>query len=270
MSPLPLEDNLEDIWQKSCAGWQLTARDLQDRSGLPAEAIARTLRGQGSAEEIRVLAPLVGLSAEKLIQLAQGLSYRQTVLPPAGLAMFTTRFGGMAVNNYLVWEAGTGRAAIFDTGADADKLLEFVRQNHLQVGDLFLTHAHGDHIFELDRLREKTGAQAWIGEREALEGATPFPAGKSFAIGRLAIETRLTWGHSPGGISYIISGLETPVAIVGDAIFAGSIGGGKVSFADALRTIREELLVLPPETLLCPGHGPLTTVAQELADNPFF
>jgi glyoxylase-like metal-dependent hydrolase (beta-lactamase superfamily II) len=60
------------------------------------------------------------------------------------------------------------------------------------------------------------------------------------------------------------------VAAVGDALFAGSIGGGQISWADALRTTRDEILSLPNETVLAPGHGPLTTVAEEKAHNPCF
>ena len=84
------------------------------------------------------------------------------------------------------------------------------------------------------------------------------------------METRLTSGHSAGGVTYFIRGLARPVAIVGDSIFAGSMGGGMVSYADALRNNREQILTLPDETIICPGHGPLTTVGEQKAANPFF
>ena len=60
------------------------------------------------------------------------------------------------------------------------------------------------------------------------------------------------------------------MAVVGDAMFAGSMGGGGVSYADALGTNRAEILTLPDETILCPGHGPLTTVGEQKVHNPFF
>ena len=84
------------------------------------------------------------------------------------------------------------------------------------------------------------------------------------------MSARLTWGHAKGGITYVIDGLVTPIAVVGDAMFAGSMGGGMVSYQDALRTNREEILALPDHTILCPGHGPLTTVGEEKDHNPFF
>ena len=68
----------------------------------------------------------------------------------------------------------------------------------------------------------------------------------------------------------MIGGLAQPVAVVGDALFAGSMGGPNTSYGDCLRTNREEILSLPSETILCPGHGPLTKVALELKNNPFF
>jgi hydroxyacylglutathione hydrolase len=133
-----------------------------------------------------------------------------------------------------------------------------------------MTHSHGDHILELDRLRERTGAEAWIGEKEPVAGARSFAVGKTFQVGALSIETRSTWGHSPGGVTYVVRGLSRTLAIVGDAIFAGSVGGGNVSYKDALATNRENILSLPDETVVCPGHGPLTTVGEQKEVNPFF
>ena len=71
-------------------------------------------------------------------------------------------------------------------------------------------------------------------------------------------------------MTYVVTGLSRPVAIVGDSLFAGSMGGGNVSYDDALRNNREKILTLPDETIVCPGHGPLTTVGKEKRDNPFF
>jgi glyoxylase-like metal-dependent hydrolase (beta-lactamase superfamily II) len=67
-----------------------------------------------------------------------------------------------------------------------------------------------------------------------------------------------------------MKGLDTPLAVVGDVIFAGSVGGIRSRYRPALESIRAGVLTLPAETILLPGHGPLTTVAHELAHNPFF
>ena len=89
-------------------------------------------------------------------------------------------------------------------------------------------------------------------------------------IGGLSIRAILTSGHSVGGTTFLVDGLSAPVAVVGDALFAGSMGGGMVSYEDALRNNREKLMTLPDETVVCPGHGPLTTIGEEKVANPFF
>jgi hypothetical protein len=66
-------------------------------------------------------------------------------------------------------------------------------------------------------------------------GAEPIEEGKKFRLGNLQIDTRLTWGHSHGGMTYVVTGLARPIAIVGDSLFAGSMGGGNVSYRDALQ-----------------------------------
>src|SRR5438477_221430 len=88
--------------------------------------------------------------------------------------------------------------------------------------------------------------------------------------GLAQIDTRLTCGHSSGGMTYVVNGLAPPIAIVGDSIFAGSMGGGNVSYDDALRNNLKKILTLPDETIICPGHGPMTTVGEEKQHNPFF
>jgi glyoxylase-like metal-dependent hydrolase (beta-lactamase superfamily II) len=92
-------------------------------------------------------------------------------------------------------------------------------------------------------------------------------------LGSLRITNRETPGHAEDGVTYIIGtwGDDAPhVAIVGDAIFAGSMGGAPQHGAFARQKVREQILSLPAETLICPGHGPLTTVAEEKEHNPFF
>ena len=86
----------------------------------------------------------------------------------------------------------------------------------------------------------------------------------------MKVKALLTWGHSRGGMTFFVTGLARPVAIVGDSIFAGSMGGGNVSYKDALRNNIEKVLTLPDETIICPGHGPMTTVSEEKRYNPFF
>src|SRR5205814_6001168 len=92
-------------------------------------------------------------------------------------------------------------------------------------------------------------ASAYVSRLEALHGAETFSEGRPFELGRLKIETRQTSGHSVGGITYVVSGLQKPVAVVGDAIFAGSMGGGAISYTDALENNRKKILTLPAQTV---------------------
>jgi glyoxylase-like metal-dependent hydrolase (beta-lactamase superfamily II) len=146
---------------------------------------------------------------------------------------------------------------------------------------ILLTHAHPDHVADLPRLREETGAQIFAPAREPVPGAENIDEGKHFSLGKSArrtdssrgeidIEARLTWGHSPGGITFVCTGLARPIAIVGDSLFAGSMGGGSVSYKDAVQNNLEKILTLPDETIICPGHGPMTSVGEEKRHNPFF
>ena len=71
-------------------------------------------------------------------------------------------------------------------------------------------------------------------------------------------------------MTYVVTGLAQPVAIVGDSLFAGSMGGGNVSYEDAVQNNLKKILTLPDDTIICPGHGPMTTVGEEKVHNPFF
>ena len=265
--PIPVEDNFADVVAKAQRGLGVVDRDLAARAGISLAELDRVKAEHYDAEALRKLAPVLGLNARALAALPK---YRPEAVEVAGLAAFSTAYGGMLVNSYLVWDAASGDAAAFDTGTDCTGMLDALRSKNLTLRGIFLTHTHGDHIADLDRLQRGTGAAVYVSSREPLPGAEAFEPGHPFACGGLRIEARLTWGHSRGGTTYVIHGLERPVAVVGDALFAGSMGGGAVSYADALRTNREEILTLQPETVLCPGHGPLTTVAEEREHNPFF
>ncbi len=118
-----------------------------------------------------------------------------------GLAQFNTAFDDMTVNAYLAWDPSTKEAAAFDTGGDCTPILEHLDSLGLTLQSIFLTHTHGDHIFDLDRLRHRTGAPAFVSIREPIEGAESVEPGREFSLGSLRIGTRLTWGHSRGGLT---------------------------------------------------------------------
>ena len=267
--PIPLEDNYTDILGKAMRGLKLDEQSLSERAGVGLPELQTLKEGEYTMAVAGKLAPILGLNIGALSALAEK-RYHPAEVTLDGLGQFNTPFEDMTVNAYMVWDPATREAAVFDTGTDSGVILADATAKGLAIRHIFLTHTHGDHIFDLDRLREKTGAAVWVGDREPVEGATPFAPGKSWQIGSLKIESRLTWGHSPGGITYVVSGLARPVAIVGDSIFAGSMGGGNISYSDAVKNNLEKILTLPANTVVCPGHGPLTSVGEELKNNPFF
>jgi hydroxyacylglutathione hydrolase len=266
---IPLEDSFADIIGKAMRGLKFTDAHAAELAGVTAGAINQLRDGEWDEATARKVAPILGLKADALADLGNR-AWTPNPVGIEGLAQFNTVFEDMTVNAYLVWDPVSKEAVAFDTGTDIGGQLKLIAEKNLHLSLILLTHTHGDHIFDLDRLKEKTGAPAFVSLHEPLEGAESFDAGRKFSAGGLEIESRLTWGHSKGGITYVVSGLSRPLAIVGDAMFAGSMGGGGVSYPDALATNRAEILTLPKETILCPGHGPLTTVGEQKVHNPFF
>jgi glyoxylase-like metal-dependent hydrolase (beta-lactamase superfamily II) len=257
-----------DIIGKAQRGLRISDSELAQESGVSREKINELRDAKIDSSALERIAPVLKLDAKALVDLAEG-NWKPTNLEKfEGLAQFNTDYEGMKVNSYLVWDPESKDAVAFDTGADSGPMLRQARNLKLKL--ILLTHAHSDHVADLPRLREETGAPVFTPSRESVPGAEPIEEGKRFKVGRIDIDTRLTWGHSPGGMTFVVTGLARPIAIVGDSLFAGSMGGGSVSYDDALRNNLEKILTLPDETIICPGHGPMTTVGEEKAHNPFF
>ena len=263
---LPLEDTFADIIGKAQRGLKFADTALTQR------AVEALKSGNYDSSDLDAAAQALGLGKDRLVKLAQG-AYQPAAVAVDGLAQLTTPYEDFTVNAYVVWDPATKAAVVFDTGADATPILDLIQKEALQVNLIFITHTHPDHISELDTLMAATGGvPIFCNARE------PHAAAKSFEItdtlewqtGGLTIQPRSTWGHSRGGTTYLVKGLARPVAIVGDAVFAGSMGGGIVSYADALETNRTQILTLPDDTVIASGHGPLTSVGEEKINNPFF
>lgn len=270
MKRIPLADLFHDVIGKAQQGLGLTPQQLADMSGVNPAALTRVLNGQFDEDTVRKVAPALCLNPDAVVALGKGIWHPEDPGELPGLAVFTTPYDDTTVNSFLVWEERSLNGVCFDTGSDASPMVKFATEREIRIQAVLLTHTHPDHVADLQRLTEITDAKAFASKLEDFPGIETFEIGRNFRFGGLIVSTRLTDGHSRGGVTYVIQGLLRRVAIVGDAIFAGSMGGGLISYEDALRNNHERILTLPDDTLLCPGHGPLTTVREEKLHNPFF
>ena len=266
---IKLEDNFSDVLGKAQRGLGLSDTELAEKARVSSQKVKRMREGEFDELALLRVAGVLGLAARALCELANSEWHPERV-ELAGLGQITTHYHDMLVNAYLAWVPGGKEAIAFDTGADCSEMLSLADKNGVKISLILLTHAHPDHVADLARLKQKTGAPIYISSYEPADGAQPIDEGKDFKVGKLHITSRLTWGHSRGGMTYVVEGLKKRVAIVGDSLFAGSMGGGSVSYEEALKNNLEKVLSLPDDTIVCPGHGPMTTVGEEKLHNPFF
>ena len=232
--------------------------------------IEAILSGEVDENLIHAMAGELELDGRKLIRSAKK-EWSPLPVELSGLKQIGSAYGDMIVNAYVVWDEDSRNAWIFDTGTDAHPIFAFIDDEKLKVDSIFLTHTHRDHISCLGDLREKSGnAKVFVHKLELLDGCEAVEEGFQLTMDSLSLVAKHTHGHSVDGLTYVIDGLEKPVAVVGDAIFAGSMGGGMISYSDALRTNRDKIMSLADDTILCPGHGPMTSVREEKQNNPFF
>ena len=251
---MPLEDNLHYVWRKALRGHELSVADLHTRWGVSAAAWDAILAGEWS-KQAEVLAAALQLSPKALRHHSK---YCPQVPHLTSVSRLQLPFESDFVNAWLIRDED--QTLLFDTGYGANNartLLSNIGAADLQ---LFLTHDHRDHVGGISALRSLTQKQHSL------------PIGSSITLGNLRIKCLDLAGHCLPSYGYLIEGLSKPLCVVGDALFAGSIGGCPDSFTYqmALRNLRHHVLSLTGDTILLPGHGPATTVVQERAYNPFF
>jgi len=196
--------------------------------------------------------------------------------------------GQFVENCYLVVDERAGECAIVDPGEEAGLILHKLAATSAKPVAIWLTHAHIDHVLGVPRVAAETGVPVWlhaadrplydaVPEQAAWFGlAAPalpppdrtFAHGDTVRVGDLAFQVRHTPGHSPGSVSLVGPG----VVLVGDVLFAGSIGRTDLPGGDVdtlIASIERELLSLPDATIVYTGHGPETTVGHERRSNPF-
>lgn len=279
MFPLPavgLEDELSDVLGKAMRGLGESIGSLAAKTGLPPSGIESALAGAPDLAALPLIALTLGLEPGALAELA-GIPNAPVVELPESIVMLNTPhpvsgYAAMTVNNFLFLPESSPEVAVaFDTGADAEAVHFLLEKSGRRLEQLFLTHTHHDHVAAYAGLaREARDLSVFCPEQEAFGNANRLRHGECLEVAGCVIRVLEIAGHSPGGLIYLLDGLTVPVAIVGDAIFCRSIGKvGPDLYRESLHKLRAILNALPDATLLCPGHGPVTTVAFEKRHNPF-
>jgi len=196
--------------------------------------------------------------------------------------------GPMDNNSYVIVDAATGEAAVVDPSFDSETILPDIEASGYTVRYILNTHAHFDHVIGNAFFVEQTGAPLALHpadldllralpQQAAMFGVDVEPSpdptllledGQTLQLGQTPIRVIHTPGHSPGGVTFLVE----DAAIVGDCLFAGSVGRTDLPGASTqtlMDTLHARLLALPDSTRVLPGHGPETTIGAERQTNPF-
>jgi hydroxyacylglutathione hydrolase len=198
--------------------------------------------------------------------------------------------GPLQCNCSVIGDEKTHEAMVIDPGDQIEGILEILRQEKLTLRQIVITHAHIDHVGGAMKLKAATGAPilmnqndyallkmldmqaAWVGMRPPgdVQVDEAVGQGRVLNIGEISSSVIHTPGHTEGSICLYFP--EEKKLIAGDTLFAGSIGrtdlpGG--SMDKIMRSLHTQVLALPDETEVVPGHGPITTIGEERETNPF-
>ena len=198
--------------------------------------------------------------------------------------------GPLQCNCSIIGDETSGEAIVVDPGDDIEQIVALIKKHNLQVKQIVITHAHIDHVGGAMKLRAATSAPillnqndyallkmldmqaAWIGMRNpgTVEIDQSLEQADTVKAGALSAQVLHTPGHTEGSICLYFPAESKLIA--GDTLFAGSIGrtdlpGG--SYEKIIYSLHDRVLALPDETIVIPGHGPLTTIGEERESNPF-
>ncbi len=201
--------------------------------------------------------------------------------------------GWLQCNCSIFGDREGGEAIVIDPGDEIERILAVLRRRRLKVTLIAITHAHIDHIGGAKKLKEATGAPVYMNEadlwlyrampQQALMLGLPAPPevtaidaplkeGDVLRVGPAAGSVLRTPGHTQGSVCLYFPDAGGKKLFAGDTLFLGSIGRTDLPGGDSvqiLRSIHTKLLALDDDTVVMPGHGPLTTIGRERAENPF-
>ena len=206
---------------------------------------------------------------------------------PVSLSVTGLTVGAFQENCYLVVEPDAKQCAIVDPGAEPDRIIEAVERLGAEPVAVWLTHAHLDHIGAVSGLRRRWDIPVYLhpldqplyalASRQAALYGLPFdqpePADRALGdgdvmeLGALRFTVMHAPGHAPGHVVFHGHG----IALVGDCLFAGSIGRTDLPMSNPrdLAASLDRIVALPDDTVVYPGHGPVTSIGAEAASNPF-
>ena len=196
-----------------------------------------------------------------------------------------------AQNCSLIWDSTTMKGAFVDPGGEIEKLIKAASDNQVNIEKIILTHGHLDHVggtvalaahYKVPIIGPHVGDKFWLdalGQQSQMFGfppAAPFEPNQwlnhkdSIELGELTLDVLHCPGHTPGHVALVER--SSNQVIVGDIIFSGSIG--RTDFPQGnhqqlIDSIKENILTLPENMVIYPGHGPTTTVGHEKATNPY-
>lgn len=276
----PLEDEFGDIIQKARTGLGLTVKQVAERTGIPVQLIEEmeSYRHVPSEEDVISLSRVLNLDAGKLYAIVRG-QWHPEELPSDRLSDIVIVDGSMGfyqVKGYILMDEKSKMAVAFDTANSSRKVLKSLKDRGLRLKYLLLTHGHADHTGKLREICRATGAGVGIpeGEPEIESGEDIrkemfwIKDGMEITLGPNTIKAVVTPGHTRGSTCYVTRNY----CFSGDTLFAGSIGRAysPEGYQSLLRAVRNRLLSLDKGVYVFPGHGPVTTVGEEAAHNPFF
>jgi len=276
---MPLEDDFCDIIKKARMGQAWSVEDVARMTGLPGADITALERGDQPRDraEVRALATMLGLRLGPLEQIVLEKWVPQPIPSIPGIETIQGDINGYAVNGYIVHDSG--EALLVDTAYNAPAMIAWLESHRVRLTGICLTHGHADHAEGIQQLLARWPVPVYLGADDVSllhwkpsEDRLIAPHdGRAISVGRLRVQCLATPGHTPGGICYRVDAESQRVCFVGDTLFAGSIGRSNPStlYQTHLGSVRTHVLGLPAEYRLLPGHGPATTVREELDHNPF-
>ncbi|MDI1251230.1 MAG: MBL fold metallo-hydrolase [Lacunisphaera sp.] len=271
-----LEDELGDVLEKAARNVPLSIESLALAAKVDHGRLqdAMDYRSELNAAEIGRLAATLNLNEVGLNALAQGL---YPLPEPAGLpfCLHPLRMPyGVGVANAYVVSTGGNTAILFDTGASHAELHRAWPARIQEIESVYVTHYEAEHVGGLEVVLRETGLDHFYGPPSGR-----WPQGRGLKEGETVLYEKIsvtafnTPGHAAEHNCYLIkdtTGAKGPALLIsGDLIFAGSLGGGYFCCQRQLTHSRRIMALLPDDTVIAPGHGPLTTAANERLFNPF-